>query len=95
MSKYGISKYFRESLGIQDKESQLYLIKTVLSGATIHLTFRNYPKTGDREAWASSLDPDQMLQNAASDQRLHCLPLIQQFLHSSLSIDSKMDLFKF
>ena len=28
------------------------------------------------------MDPDQMLQNAASDQGLHSLPLIQQFLDS-------------
>ena len=29
--------------------------------------------------WANSVDPDQMPQNAASDQGLHCLPLILQF----------------
>ena len=33
-----------------------------------------------------SVDPDQMLRNAASDQGLHCLPLIQQFLHMSTCI---------
>ena len=31
-----------------------------------------------------------MLQNAASDQGLHCLPVIEQFLDSS----SEMDFFK-
>ena len=31
------------------------------------------------QAWANSVDPDQMLQNAASDQGLHYLPLIQHF----------------
>ena len=33
----------------------------------------------DRQTLANSVDPDQMLQNAASDQGLLCLPLIQQF----------------
>ena len=33
-----------------------------------------------------------MLQNVASDQVLHCLPLTQQFLDTSAG--SKMDLFK-
>ena len=36
----------------------------------------------DRQVWANSIDPDQMLQNAASDQGLHCLSLIQQFLNT-------------
>ena len=51
-----------------------------------------FPKFSDRQAWPNSLDPDQMLQNAASDQGLHCLLLIQQFFGTT---DSKMDLFKF
>ena len=34
----------------------------------------------DRQAWANSVDPDEMPQNVASHQGLHCLPLIQQFL---------------
>ena len=29
---------------------------------------------------ANNVDPDQMLQSAASDQGLHCLPLVQQYL---------------
>ena len=33
----------------------------------------------DRQALENSVDPDEMLQNAASHQGLHCLPLIQQF----------------
>ena len=36
-------------------------------------------KLSNQHAWANSLDPDQTPQNAASDQGLHCLPLIQQF----------------
>ena len=39
----------------------------------------NNPKYWDGQAWANSVDPDQMLQNAASDQGLHCLPLIQRY----------------
>ena len=37
--------------------------------------------------------PDQMPQNAGSDQGLHCLTLVQQFLDTSAG--SKTDLFKF
>ena len=37
-----------------------------------------YPKCSDRQARANSVDPDQTPQNAASDQGLHCLPLLQQ-----------------
>ena len=33
----------------------------------------------DRQAWANSVDPDEMLQNAASHQGLHCLSHIQQY----------------
>ena len=40
---------------------------------------RKNPKYWDRLAWANSVDPDQMLQNAASDQGLHWLPLIQHY----------------
>ena len=29
------------------------------------------------QAWANSVDPDQMLQNAAPDQGLHCFPFHQ------------------
>ena len=36
-----------------------------------------------KQAWANSVDQDQMPQNAASDLGLHCLPLIQQYLDKS------------
>ena len=36
-----------------------------------------YPKCSNSQAWANSADPDQMPQNVASDQGLHCL---QEFL---------------
>ena len=44
----------------------------------------------DRQVWANSVDPDQMLQNAASDLGLHGLPLIQQSQGVKL-----IDLYKF
>ena len=47
----------------------------------------------DRQAWANSVDPDEMLQNAVSNQGLHCLPLTQQYLDTILG--SKLYLFKF
>ena len=43
------------------------------------LLYHNSPNYWDRQAWANSIVPDQMLQNAASDQGLHCLPLLQQY----------------
>ena len=39
--------------------------------------FLSYPKYSDKEARASSADPDQTPLNAASDQGVHCLPLVQ------------------
>ena len=50
-----------------------------------------YPTYVHRQAWANSEDPDQTPQNAASDQGLHCLPLIKQFLNKLT--DSKMEMF--
>ena len=35
---------------------------------------------------ANSIDPNQTPQNAASDQDLHCLPLIQQFYTYSQAV---------
>ena len=45
---------------------------TILHGTAIHIS----SKCSDRKAWANNVDPDQMLQNAASDHGLPCLPLI-------------------
>ena len=42
-----------------------------------------YAKYSDRAVWANSVDPDQTPQNAASDQGLHCLTLIQHVLDTS------------
>ena len=53
--------------------------------------YRNNPKYWNRQAWANSVDPDQMPHSAASDLGLHCLPLIQEtFKHINRS---KMDIF--
>ena len=46
----------------------------------------------DRQAWVNSVDPDLMLQNAESDQDLHCLTIIKQFLDTTTG--SKLDLLK-
>ena len=50
--------------------------KGVLGVDLIKLRYFTY---SERQAWANSVDPDQAPQNAASDQGLHCLPLIKQF----------------
>ena len=40
---------------------------------------------GKKLAWTNGKDPDQTPKNAASDQSLHCLPLIQQlYTHSQV-----------
>ena len=41
--------------------------------------YHNKPKYWDRQAWANSVDPDQMQQNGVLDQGLHCLQLIQHY----------------
>ena len=46
----------------------------------------------DRQAWANSVDADQMPYKAESVQDLLCLLLIQQFLYRS--VGSQMDLLK-
>ena len=43
------------------------------------LEYRIYHKYWDGQACANSLDPDQMLHSATSDQDLQCLPFIQEF----------------
>ena len=44
------------------------------------MVYRNNPKFRDRQAWENSAEPDQTPLNVASDQGLHCLPLMQQYL---------------
>ena len=41
--------------------------------------YHNNPKYWDRYAFANSVDPDQMSQNAASDLGLHCVSYIEQY----------------
>ena len=73
---------------VETIESQtLYNIK-----ASIPL-HRIYPRCSDRQSGANRVDSDQMPQNAASDQGLHCLAIIQQFL--GIQTDSTMDLFEY
>ena len=50
------------------------------------------PKLSYKQGWTNSVNSDQMPRNAASDQRLHCLSLIQQFVDSLESY--KMELLK-
>ena len=52
-------------------------------------TYPNNPKYEQTEYTDTALTP----QNVDSNQNLHCLPLIQQFLDTSTG--SKMHLFKF
>ena len=54
----------------------LYKLYIYLSFNSLSI-YPNDPKYWDKQVWAYSVDPDQMLQNAASDQGRHCLPLIQ------------------
>ena len=51
----------------------------------------DYPKYEDSQAWADSVDPEQTSQNVVSDQGIHCLSLIKQFLDTSAG--GQMDLF--
>ena len=48
-------------------------------------TYYIYLKYTNRQVWASSVDPDQTPLNVASDQGLHFLPLILEFLYTSTS----------
>ena len=53
------------------------------------MNYRFYPKFSYRQAWANSVEPDQTPQNAASDQGLHNLPVIQYILNTFAStVDS-------
>ena len=56
-------------------------------------TYINNPTYLDRQALANCVDPDKRPQNMATDQGLHCLPLIKQFL--DILTCSKMDFFFF
>ena len=64
-----------------------------VSYCTALLIYRIYHKYSDRQAWANSIEPDEMPQNAASHLGLHWLPLIQQFLDTTSG--SELYWFKF
>ena len=49
-----------------------------------------YAKNSDKQAWANIVDPDQIMQNAASDQVQHCLLLNQQVLDTITWIHSNL-----
>ena len=87
-----ISIYVR-GLQIMGSDTSLKTINKPCSNCIWKTFYHNNPKYSDRQVWAKSVDPDQMLQNAASDPGLHCLPLIQYFLDTSTG--NKMDLFRF
>ena len=59
---------------------------------TLYIHILIYCKYADRQAWPITVDPDHLLHSMASDQSLHCLPIIQQFLDRSMG--NKTDLFK-
>ena len=52
-------------------------------GGSIRPGYRSYSMYSERQSTANSVGPDHTctLQNAASDQFLHCLSLIQHFKH--------------
>ena len=71
-----------------------WLIKYyIVSFKILQVKLPDLPKYLDNQPWANSVDPDQMPQIVASDQGLHCLPFIQQFLNTSAG--SENDLLKF
>ena len=49
-------------------------LREVFPMVSVFMQYHNNPKYWNREAFANSVDPDQMPQNVASDQGLHCLP---------------------
>ena len=53
--------------------------------ASLHkeTSYHNNPKYWHWQAWANRADLDQMLQKAASNQGLHCLPAIKQLLDTT------------
>ena len=57
----------------------LMLISFMCHVSGIDCYYHNNPKYWDSQVYENSADPDQMPQNAASDQGLHRLPLVQQY----------------
>ena len=75
--------------------SDFFLHTKRVSGYLINSEYHNNFKYRDRQARANSTDPDQMLQNAASDLGLHWLQLIQHYFRTSTGSISYFFFFKF
>ena len=56
-----------------------------------YVPFNNISYLQYVQAWANSVDLDQTTQNTASDQDLHCLHLIQEFLGNTVVIKKQPD----
>ena len=52
----------------------MYVTDIFYDKLEVTFMYRNKPKYWDRHAYANSVDPDEMPQNAASRQGLHYLP---------------------
>ena len=63
--------------GVSGHRIQLYL--HLLDIIYLNYLFLVFGQTGLSK---QCIDPDQMLQNAASDQGLHCLLIIEQYLET-------------
>ena len=66
-----------------NSEILLYIMREYGGAHWIDLLYRIYSKSFDRQALANSEDPDEMPQNAASHQGLHCLLLTAIFRHNN------------
>ena len=60
----------------------IYLVaENFWKGGSIWSSYCTYPQNSNRQAWANSVDPDQMPQNAESDQGLHGFLWSSNFRH--------------
>ena len=69
-------------IGTYDKYAMKYetlLTVHVSSWSGIMYNSRIYSRCWDRQAWANSVDPDQITQNAVSDLGIHGLPTSSNF----------------
>ena len=82
---------YKNSRIYADREIRKHYYNTNICTITVSTSFI-YPSYWNWQAWTNSVDPDQMLHSAASDQGPHCLPLIQQIWTLT---GSKIDLFKY
>ena len=73
---YQLLNYPRESL------LDAHIIRYIFRVAA-HPVYYILPKYSDRQSWPENVDPDQTLQNLASDQEQHSSPLTQQFSEAS------------